>query len=150
MRSLKDANRGGRAVALGLAGALAGTLVFLVVAWPETRRQAECEALAERVAHPMKQLSERLKAEPAEWAAGLERAAGYGREAILADSPDFLRLNLTTGELAQHPEVLVERLRALADTAVAVDGSPDSRRAFEEERGRWIEAMRATTSECAP
>lgn len=150
MRSLKDVNRGGRAVALALAGALAGTLVFLVVAWPETRRQAECEALAERVALPMKQLSERLRSDPDEWAAGVERAAGYGREAILAESPEFLRLNLTTGELEEHPALLVERLRALADAAVAVDGSPESRRAFAAERQRWIEAMRATASVCAP
>lgn len=149
MQSLKDVNRGGRAVALGLAGALCGTLAFLLFAWPETRRQQRCEALAERVAYPMKRLGERLRAEPTEWARDLGRAAGDGREAILAESPEFLRLDLSA-ELHERAEVLVVRLEGLADAAASIDGSPGSRRDFDEQRQRWIEAMRETAPRCAP
>ena len=150
MRSLKDVNRGGRAVALALGGALAGVLMFLLVAWPETRRQPQCEALAERVAYPMKRLSERLKDDPDDWVDDLGRAAGDGREAILADSREFLRLSLTDPALVDRPQVLVERLQALADAAAALDGSPASRHAFLEARGGWVEAMRQTAAVCAP
>jgi HPt (histidine-containing phosphotransfer) domain-containing protein len=52
--------------------------------------------------------------------------------------------------LKDRPAALAAGLQALADAAAEVDGSPQSRAAFDQQRQRWIEAMRATASVCAP
>jgi hypothetical protein len=150
MRSLDDVNRGARTAGLALAGVLAGVLGFVLLSWPQTRRQVQCEELAERARYSLGRLTRRLHEEPASFVGNLDRAAGDARDSLLAESREFLRLDIGDEALRGAPQALVGRFDALAAAAADLDGTPDARRRFDDERARFARAVQQIAAVCSP